>query len=55
MLAFTELHKVPVSPGLRMDHSPQLGITHKLAQCALLPIVQVVNKDIICSSDMNVQ
>lgn len=54
-LPFIELRKVPGSPGLCMDRLPQLGIIHKLAECAVLPIVQVVNKDIKCSSDMNVQ
>lgn len=43
-----------MSPGLCMDHSPQLGIIHKLAECALLPTDQVVHEDMKCS-DMNVQ
>ena len=55
VLSFTELHKIPVSPRLCMDHLSQLDIIHKLAECALLPIVQVVNKDIKCSSDMNMR
>lgn len=50
LLSSIELHKVPVSPGLCMDHSPQLGIIHKIAECSLLLIF---HKDIECSSDMN--
>lgn len=44
-----------MSPGLCTDHSPQFGIIHRLAECALSPIVQAVHKDIKCSLDMNVQ